>query len=121
LNTGASNLANADTAAAPGEEPYRARQVLFRADASVGGAASGNSAGGHGVSVAAVREDPAPARRVFDPHHPYADGEGYGTMSNVNAVEQMVDMISAARSYQSNVEVMNTAKNLLSKTLSLGS
>ncbi len=116
LNTVASNLANADTAAAPGTEPYRARQTVFQADPAAGG-----TPGTAGVKVAAVREDDAPARRIHNPGHPHADGEGYVTMSNVNPVEQMVDMISAARSYQSNVEVMNTAKNLLGKLLTLGS
>jgi flagellar basal-body rod protein FlgC len=116
LNTVASNLANADTAAAPGTEPYRARQTVFQADPAAGG-----TPGTAGVKVATVREDDAPARRIHNPGHPFADAEGYVTMSNVNPVEQMVDMISAARSYQSNVEVMNTAKNLLGKLLTLGS
>jgi flagellar basal-body rod protein FlgC len=71
--------------------------------------------------VASVIEDSAPARRLHDPDHPLADAEGYVTMSNVNVVEEMVNMISASRSYQTNIDVMNTAKNLLQKTLQLGS
>jgi flagellar basal-body rod protein FlgC len=67
-----------------------------------------------------VREDDAPGRRVHDPKHPAADAEGYVTFSNVNAVQEMVDMISASRSYQNNVEVMNTTKQLLTRTLQMG-
>jgi flagellar basal-body rod protein FlgC len=73
-----------------------------------------------GVRVSTVREDSSPGRRVHDPKHPAADAEGYVTFSNVSAVEEMVNMISASRSYQNNVEVMNTAKSLLLKTLQMG-
>jgi len=66
-----------------------------------------------------VSEDQTPGRRVHDPKHPSADADGYVTYSNVNAVEEMVNMISASRSYQNNVEVMNTAKGLILKTLQL--
>jgi len=67
-----------------------------------------------------VREDAAEGRRVHDPGNPNADGNGYVTYSNVNPVEEMVNMISASRSYQNNIEVMNTAKTLLLKTLQMG-
>ena len=73
-----------------------------------------------GFTVSNITEDQTPGRRVHDPEHPQADGEGYVTYSNVNAVEEMVNMISASRSYQNNVEVMNTAKSLLLKTLQMG-
>ena len=73
-----------------------------------------------GVRVSTITEDQTPGRRVHDPKHPSADAEGYVTYSNVNAVEEMVNMISASRSYQNNVEVMNTAKTLLLKTLQMG-
>jgi flagellar basal-body rod protein FlgC len=72
------------------------------------------------VAVSQVTEDNTPGRRVHDPKHPQADAEGYVTYSNVNPVEEMVNMISASRSYQSNIEVMNTAKTLLMKTLQMG-
>ena len=112
LNTVASNLANADSAAAPGAAPYRAKQAVFEAaPAKDGGAA---------VRVARVQEDASPGRRHYDPKHPLADAEGYVTFSNVNVVDEMVNMVSAARSYQNNIEVMNTAKSLMLKTLSLG-
>jgi len=73
-----------------------------------------------GVQVSDVIEDQAPGRMVHNPNHPAANAQGYVTYSNVNAVEEMVNMISASRSYQNNVEVMNTAKSLLLKTLQMG-
>ena len=114
LNVVASNLANAESVAGPDGQPYKARQVLFsarqaeRSDATTG------------VRVTGIIEDEAPGKRVYDPKHPLADGEGYVTQSNVNVVEEMVNMISASRSYQNNVEVMNTTQQLLMKTLQLG-
>jgi flagellar basal-body rod protein FlgC len=114
LNVVASNLANADSVAGPDGQPYKARQVVFQTQL-VG--AEQSSAG---VRVAQIVEDNAAPRRVHNPDHPLADGEGYVTMSNVNPVEEMVNMISASRSYQTNVDVMNTAKSLLQKTLQLG-
>ena len=73
------------------------------------------------MTVSNITEDQTPGRRVLDPKHPNADANGYVTYSNVNAVEEMVNMISASRSYQNNLEVMNTAKTLLLKTIQLGS
>ena len=70
--------------------------------------------------MSTVSEDQTPGRRVHDPSHPQADADGYVTYSNVNPVEEMVNMISASRSYQNNIEVMSTAKSLLLKTLQLG-
>ena len=119
LNVVASNLANADSVAGPDGQAYRARHVVFQAQAS---AATGVAADAAqlGVRVADVIEDGTPGKRLHDPSHPLADAEGYVTQSNVNVVEQMVDMISASRSYQNNVEVMNTAQQLALKTLQLG-
>jgi flagellar basal-body rod protein FlgC len=113
LNVVASNLANADTVAGPDGQAYKARQVVFQTALMA-------QTGAAGVTVSSVTEDATPGRRVHDPKHPGADAEGYVTYSNVNAVEEMVNMISASRSYQSNVEVMNTAKSLLMKTLQMG-
>jgi flagellar basal-body rod protein FlgC len=73
-----------------------------------------------GVRVATISEDQTPGRRVLDPKHPSADADGYVTYSNVNPVEEMVNMMSASRSYQNNIEVMNTARSLLLKTLQIG-
>lgn len=113
LNVVASNLANADSIAGPDGQSYKARQVSFEAEPMPGGEVSA-------VRVTGVSESDAPARRVHEPHHPMADAEGYVTHSNVNVVDEMVNMISASRAYQNNVEVMNTAKQLLSKTLQMG-
>lgn len=113
LNTVASNLANADSATSANGEAYKAKQVVFAAT-PVG------ENGATGVNVAAVVEDSSPMKMVYDPKNPLADDKGYVTMPNVNVVEEMVNMISASRSYQSNVEMMNTTKTLLLKTLSLG-
>lgn len=113
LNVVASNIANADSATSSTGQPYRAKQVVFSAVPLNGGAAAG-------VRVAKVIEDPAPMKLIYDPKHPLADSKGYIAMPNVNAVEEMVNMISASRSYQSSVDVMNTAKTLLLKMLTLG-
>ncbi len=113
LNVVASNLANADTVAGPDRSAYKARHVTFTTVPM-------GDVGTAGVEVSKVSEDNTPGRRVHDPKHPQADAEGYVTYSNVNPVEEMVNMISASRSYQNNVEVMNTAKTLLMKTLQMG-
>lgn len=117
LNVVASNLANVDTVAGPDGKAYKARQVTFQTTL-VG--AQQNDAASAGVTVSTITEDQTPGRRVHDPKHPQADADGYITYSNVNPVEEMVNMISASRSYQNNIEVMNTAKSLLLKTLQLG-
>ena len=117
LNVVASNLANADTVAGPDGTAYKARQVTFQTEL-MGQTANDPTAAG--VRVSTISEDQTPGRRVHDPKHPSADAEGYVTYSNVNAVEEMVNMISASRSYQNNIEVMTTAKTLLLKTLQMG-
>ena len=117
LNVVASNLANADTVAGPDGTAYKARQVTFQTQLM---GANGNDPTSAGVKVSTITEDQTAGRRVHDPKHPSADADGYVTYSNVNAVEEMVNMISASRSYQNNIEVMNTAKSLLLKTLQIG-
>jgi flagellar basal-body rod protein FlgC len=118
LNVVASNLANVDTVAGPDGQAYKARQVTFQTQ-MMGADSSDPTAAG--VTVSNVSEDQSPGRRVLDPKNPSADADGYVTFSNVSAVDEMVNMISASRSYQNNVEVMNTAKSLLTKTLQMGS
>ena len=113
LNIVASNVANADTVAGPDGQAYKARHVVFQS-LLMGEATSA------GVQVSQVIESQNEGRKVHDPKHPAADATGYVTYSNVNPIEEMVDMISASRSYQNNVEVMNTAKGLLLKTLQMG-
>ncbi|MES2755881.1 MAG: flagellar basal body rod protein FlgC [Pseudomonadota bacterium] len=112
LNAVASNLANADSATSASGQAYRAKQVVFEAVPL--------DAGGTAVKVAQVIEDPSPLKQVYDPKHPMADDKGYVAMPNVNVVDEMVNMLSASRSYQTNVETMNAAKTLLLKTLTLG-
>lgn len=113
LNVVASNMANADAVAGPDGTAYKSRQVVFKTVLM-------GSDGSAGVKVSDIRESQQPFRKTHDPSHPMADAEGYVTHSNVNPVEEMVNMISASRSYQNNVEVMNTAKTLLLKTLQMG-
>jgi len=109
LNVVASNMANVDTVAGPDGQAYKARQVVFQT-VPMGGEATA------GVKVSGVTESNVPFKRIHDPNHPSADADGYVSYSNVNPVEEMVNMISASRSYQNNIEVMNTAKSLLLKT-----
>ena len=113
LNVVASNLANADAVAGPDGQGYKARQVMFET-VPMGSDASA------GVKVSRILESREPMHKVHNPTHPQADAQGYVTQSNVNPIEEMVNMISASRSYQNNVEVMNTAKSLLLKTLQIG-
>ena len=112
LNTVASNLANADSATSPSGEAYRAKSVVFESVPTASGAT--------GVRVREVVEDPSPLKQVYDPKHPMADDKGYVGMPNVNVVDEMVNMLSASRSYQTNVETMNAAKSMLLKTLTIG-
>ena len=113
MNVTASNLANADSVAGPNGEAYRARHVMFESLAN-----QRNGVGG--VRVSQVLEDQSPLRLEYQPGHPLANEEGYVSMPNVEPVHEMVNMISASRSYQANVEVMNTNKQLMLKTLTLG-
>jgi len=113
LNAVASNLANVDSATGPDGKPYRAKQVVFEATPM-------GAQAGVGVKVAAVVEDSSPLKMQYDPNNPMANAQGYVAMPNVNPVDEMVNMISASRSYQNNVEVLNTSKSLLVKTLSIG-
>lgn len=113
LNTVASNLANADSVVSSDGKPYQSKQVVFKA---VQDAANKSSM----VEVDRVIEDTKPGKMVYDPKHPMANADGYITMPNVNVTEEMVNMISASRAYQNNVETMNAAKTMLLKTLNIG-
>jgi flagellar basal-body rod protein FlgC len=113
LNVVSSNLANADSVTSSTGQAYRAKQVVFSAVQT-------SNAASTGVKVSQVVEDLNPPKLMYDPKHPLADDKGYVSMPNVNVVEEMVNMISASRSYQTNVETMNAAKSMLMKTLSLG-
>ncbi|BFM16593.1 flagellar basal body rod protein FlgC [Maricurvus nonylphenolicus] len=127
LNTTASNLANAQSASSSVDDVYRARKPVFAAahqDAMGFQSAFGKSAlennSQKGVEVLGIVESDAELQRRYEPHHPMADEEGYVFYPNVNVVEEMTDMISASRSFQVNVEVMNSAKQMVQRVLTLG-
>jgi len=115
LNTVASNLANADAVSGSADTVYRARQPVFASMLK-----SARQDGAAGVRVLGVVESQAAPRSLYQPDNPMADKQGYVYMPNVKVVEEMANMISASRSFQSNIEIMNTTKQLLMKTLSIG-
>jgi flagellar basal-body rod protein FlgC len=117
LNTTASNLANADSASSSLEQTYRSREPVF---AAVMKGLQGGNAQSVGVRVAGIVESDAPLDIRYEPNNPMANEEGYVFMPNVNVVDQMANMISASRTYQNNVEVLNTSKQLLLATIRLG-
>ncbi|APR34061.1 flagellar basal body rod protein FlgC [Paraburkholderia sp. SOS3] len=119
LNVTASNLANADSTTGPDGKPYRAKQVVFAVD-PLGGARSASGQQVGGVQVTGVVDDPTPMKTTYDPSNPAANADGYVESPNVDPVQEMVNMISASRSYQANIETLNTAKNLMLKTLTIG-
>lgn len=114
LNLTASNLANMHNVAGDPAEVYRARQAVFQAQSDPFDATLA------GVSVLGIVESEAPPVERYDPGNPQANADGMVYASGVNAMEEMANMISASRSYQTNLEVINTAKDLLMRTLSLG-
>lgn len=116
LNTTASNLANVNSASSSIEQTYKARHPIFAPILQE----FEDEQAGVGVQVEAVVESQVPARREYNPGHPLADAEGFVFMPNVNPVEEMANMISASRNYQTNVEVMNSAKQMMMRTISLG-
>jgi len=120
LNVTASNLANADSEASSSAAAYRSRHPVFATLLKQTGGTEDNSAASAGVRVlGVVQSSQTPAKR-YQPDHPLADSAGYVYSSNVNPIEEMTNMISASRSFQGNVEVMTTARDLLVKTLALG-
>lgn len=116
LNTTASNLANADSVGSDPALVYKAKHPLFE---TIRSALGGNPASA-GVTVRGIFESQAAPTARYEPGNPLADADGYIYAPAVNTVEEMVDMISASRSYQNNVEVMNTAKDMMLATLRLG-
>lgn len=117
LNTTASNLANAESVGGSEETTYKARHPVFAAMLK---GMYGTEGEGVGVRVLGITESTEPAQQRYAPDHPMANAEGYIYQPNVNAAEEMVNMISASRSYQNNVEVLNTSKQMLLATLRLG-
>lgn len=128
LNTTASNLANADSVSSNRDETYRARHPVFAARLVDAVHASGDSAGftaatedaAAGVSVQGIVESDAPLQMRYQPHHPMADENGYVAYPNVNVVEEMADMMSASRSFQLNVQMLNTVKSMAERLLTMG-
>ena len=116
LNTTASNLANAESVSGDPNSVYKAKHPLFEAIRN----GLGKDASTSGVAVKGIFENQAAPTARYEPGNPVANAEGYVYAPNVNVVEEMVDMISASRSYQNNVDMMNTAKTLLLKTLTIG-
>lgn len=114
MDTIAANLANANTTRTPDGEAYRRQMVVFENRPS-----SDGSRPGGGVRVRSIVEDQSPLRMVFDPAHPDANAEGYVAMPNVNPVTEMTDLISATRSYEANVTVVQALKGAASKALEI--
>ncbi len=112
MNTTASNLANVDSVATTPDEAYKAKHPIF--------ASVLNAQMTGGVKVGEIYKSDAENMMRYEPNNPMSNEDGYVFQSNVNSIEEMVNMISASRSYQNNVEVMNTSKELLTKTLALG-
>lgn len=119
LNVTASNMANANSVSGDPEKVYRARQPIFTNQATFG-ASLESEAANVGVRIKGIVESQAPLPQRFQPEHPEADENGNVYASNVNTVEEMVNMLSASRSYQSNIEILNTTKDLMMQTLSMG-
>lgn len=117
LNTTASNIANADSVSSSANETYRARYPVFAAAMQEAAAGQQNAAG---VKVLGIVESDKPLNVEYSPSHPMADKDGYIYKPNVNVIEEMTNMISASRSYQTNVQLAESAKNMLNKTLTLG-
>lgn len=120
LNTTASNIANAQTASSSTGEVYRGRHPVFASLHNAYMQGAGGSEESVGVQVLGIVESDAPLQQRFEPHHPNADENGYVFYPNVNVVEEMTNMISASRSFQVNVEVMNSAKQMIQRVLTLG-
>jgi flagellar basal-body rod protein FlgC len=118
MNAVASNLANAGTVAGSDQDAFRAKRTVFKAIMDQQGPAQDKFYQG-GVKVQQISDDPTPVRRLLDPGNPLADKDGYVYTSNVNEMGEMVDMMAASRSYQNNVEVINTARQLMMRTLDL--
>ncbi len=118
LNATASNLANAGTTAATEKEAYRGKRTIFKTLMDEEMIHAGAPYIG-GVKVDKIIDDTKPVPKYYDPNNPLANADGYVFQSNVNEVEEMVDMMAASRSYQNNVEVINTAKELMMRSLDI--
>jgi len=124
MNTISSNIANAETTETPEGGPYRRKDPIFaaQADREQFGEILDNELDTHvqGVQLTGIHEDTRPPRLVFNPSHPHANVDGYVEMPNINSVEEMANMISAQRAYESNVTAMGAAKSMAEKALEIG-
>jgi flagellar basal-body rod protein FlgC len=125
LNTIASNIANAETVSSSIDQTYRARNpvfaTVFNEQQGLGGSLfADQQQAGQGVEVRGIVESEAPLQPRYQPDHPMADQDGYVYYPNVNVVEEMANMMAASRSYQTIVVIMNTAKTMLQRVLTLG-
>lgn len=125
LNTTASNIANAESVASSAGEVYKGRHPVFAASyqnmlGQNQGFMQSEKSESAGVDVLGIVESDAPLQRRYEPNHPLSDDDGYVYYPNVNVVEEMTNMISASRSFQMNVEMMNSAKQMMQKVLTLG-
>jgi flagellar basal-body rod protein FlgC len=119
IEVAVSNMANAESTRGPDGQPYRRRDVVLASAPDNTFDSAMNKAGAVGVRVAAVVEDTSPFRRRYDPSHPDADGEGFVAMPNVDAPEEMVDMLSASRAYQANLTAIGLIRDMVQKALEL--
>lgn len=115
MNTTASNLANAGVVAGTDQGAFRAKRPVFQS--LLDNAMLGKESFEGGVRVDSIIDDPKPVKQVFEPNNPLADEDGYVFASNVNEIEELIEMMDASRAYQNNVEVISTAKQLTSRTL----
>jgi flagellar basal-body rod protein FlgC len=120
IEVAVSNLANAESTRGPDGRPYRRRDVVLASDSVEPFEAALGRAAATGVRVASIVEDQSAARRRYEPSHPDADAEGYVALPNVDAAEEMVDMVSAARAYQANLTAINLVRDMVQKALELG-
>ncbi|MEB3197119.1 MAG: flagellar basal body rod protein FlgC [Candidatus Sericytochromatia bacterium] len=111
------NLANANTTQGPNGEAYRREIPIF---AEILRQEVGGTQLPMGVEATGVAKDPSPFPRVYNPGHPHADAQGFVSMPNVNVVTEMVDMITASRTYEANISVSSAAKNMMSKAIEIG-
>lgn len=118
VNSTASNIANSNVVAGSEAEAFRGKRPVFQSILNQMVSAQGQSAGG-GVRVADIVDDPRPLKEMYNPGHPMANADGYIWGSNVNEVEEMIEMLDASRGYQNNVEVIKTAKDLMLRTLDI--
>lgn len=112
----ASNLANADTTQGPNGQPYQRKEVILQAAPATGSSFADQLAG---VQVAGIVNDPSPGKQVYDPGNPAANAQGYVTMPNVNPVTEMVDLITASRAYEADVQALQSAKTLFTSTIDI--